>query len=203
MKKSYWGLLAICLFYGCSTKTSQPVVAPRVSKPPSPIHEPPMEVEKPASIPCASDDDNDGVKNCNDKCSGTSYGVKVDSRGCRIDPCTLDDDNDGVKNCNDKCSGTSYGVKVDSRGCRIDPCTLDDDNDGVKNCNDKCPSTPSGVKVNSKGCRVRKCDQLKEGGLQVTEVICRTSSDSSVIEECKAYCKEGCLSPEVCRELKR
>ncbi len=203
MKKSYWGLLAICLFYGCSTKTSQPVVAPRVSKPPSPIHEPPMEVEKPASIPCASDDDNDGVNNCNDRCSGTSYGVKVDSRGCRIDPCTLDDDNDGVKNCNDKCSGTSYGVKVDSRGCRIDPCTLDDDNDGVKNCNDKCPSTPSGVKVNSKGCRVRKCDQLKEGGLQVTEVICRTSSDSSVIEECKAYCKEGCLSPEVCRELKR
>jgi len=195
MKKSYWGLLAICLFYGCSTKTSQPVVAPRVSKPPSPIHEPPMEVEKPASIPCASDDDNDGVNNCNDRCSGTSYG--------RIDPCTLDDDNDGVKNCNDKCSGTSYGVKVDSRGCRIDPCTLDDDNDGVKNCNDKCPSTPSGVKVNSKGCRVRKCDQLKEGGLQVTEVICRTSSDSSVIEECKAYCKEGCLSPEVCRELKR
>ncbi len=92
---------------------------------------------------------------------------------------------------------------MDSRGCRIDPCTLDDDNDGVKNCNDKCPSTPSGVKVNSKGCRVRKCDQLKEGGLQVTEVICRTSSDSSVIEECKAYCKEGCLSPEVCRELKR
>lgn len=168
MKKSYWGLLAICLFYGCSTKTSQPVVAPRVSKPPSPIHEPPMEVEKPASIPCASDDDNDGVNNCNDICSGTSY-----------------------------------GVKVDSRGCRIDPCTLDDDNDGVKNCNDKCPSTPSGVKVNSKGCRVRKCDQLKEGGLQVTEVICRTSSDSSVIEECKAYCKEGCLSPEVCRELKR
>ena len=203
MKKSYWGLLAICLFYGCSTKTSQPVVAPRVSKPPSPIHEPPMEVEKPASIPCASDDDNDGVNNCNDRCSGTSYGVKVDSRGCRIDPCTLDDDNDGVKNGNDKCSGTSYGVKVDSRGCRIDPCTLDDDNDGVKNCNDKCPSTPSGVKVNSKGCRVRKCDQLKEGGLQVTEVICRTSSDSSVIEECKAYCKEGCLSPEVCRELKR
>ncbi|OQY44431.1 MAG: hypothetical protein B6247_30275 [Candidatus Parabeggiatoa sp. nov. 2] len=68
MKKSYWGLLAICLFYGCSTKTSQPVVAPRVSKPPSPIHEPPMEVEKPASIPCASDDDNDGVNNCNDRC---------------------------------------------------------------------------------------------------------------------------------------
>lgn len=60
------------------------------------------------------DADGDGVADSNDKCPGTSKGVRVNASGC-----PLDSDGDGVLDNADRCPGTPKGAKVDATGCVV------------------------------------------------------------------------------------
>jgi OmpA-OmpF porin, OOP family len=66
-----------------------------------------------------ADSDGDGVVDDQDRCPGTSRGVKVDAVGC-----PLDSDRDGVPDDQDQCPQTPEGVKVDARGCPVPVATL-------------------------------------------------------------------------------
>ena len=61
----------------------------------------------------ATDSDNDGVPDSNDRCPGTPAGASVDAQGCE-----LDDDGDGVVNSKDECPDTPARAKVDDKGCQ-------------------------------------------------------------------------------------
>ena len=129
------------------------------------------------------DTDGDGVEDRFDDCPGTSKGVLVDTRGCRVDL-----DNDGVYDEDDECPDTPIAVKVNNRGCPSDTdldgisdsmdycpdtpegitvddrgCSLDTDRDGVKNSLDMCPETPEGTEVNESGCPVEEDDSDNDG----------------------------------------
>ncbi len=118
------------------------------------------------------DEDNDGVRDEEDRCPNTPQGVKVDEFGCPTDAdgdrvpdyldkcpdtpngmpvdkngCPLDTDEDGVPDYLDLCKDTPVGVAVDKRGC-----PFDEDEDGVPDYKDKCPGTPIGSEVNASGC---------------------------------------------------
>ncbi len=95
----------------------------------------------------ATDSDNDGVLDANDRCPNTAAGVKVDRNGC-----AMDSDGDGVLDGNDQCPSTPRGTEVDARGCKV---VKDSDNDGVLDDKDQCPTTPAGDKVYPEnGCTV-------------------------------------------------
>jgi len=51
---------------------------------PEPVAQAPEPAPEPEPDPCAPDDDGDGVNNCDDKCSDTLAGAKVDDAGCPI-----------------------------------------------------------------------------------------------------------------------
>jgi outer membrane protein OmpA-like peptidoglycan-associated protein len=118
------------------------------------------------------DEDEDGVLDSKDLCSGTPRGVKVDDYGC-----PLDGDRDGVPDYLDKCPDTPTRVLVDENGCPFDGdkdgvpdfldlcantpkdvpvdkfgCPKDSDGDGVPDFMDECPNTPKGISVDRNGC---------------------------------------------------
>ena len=120
------------------------------------------------------DEDEDGVLDSKDLCSGTPKGVKVDDYGCPIDG-----DRDGVPDYLDKCIETPSRVLVDKNGCPFDGdkdgvpdyldlcantplnipvdkfgCPNDSDGDGVPDFLDDCPDTPKGISVDKKGCSI-------------------------------------------------
>ena len=120
------------------------------------------------------DEDEDGVLDSKDLCSGTPKGVKVDDYGCPIDG-----DRDGVPDYLDKCIDTPSRVLVDENGCPFDGdkdgvpdyldlcantplnipvdkfgCPKDSDGDGVPDFMDDCPDTPKGISVDNKGCSI-------------------------------------------------
>ncbi|HUN79945.1 MAG TPA: S8 family serine peptidase, partial [Phycisphaerae bacterium] len=126
-----------------------------------------------------TDDDGDGVNNCNDHCPNTPNGEIVNTQGCSCsqlidpscndaDPCTLDScsagvcshvsqdaDGDGVCDAHDQCPNTPVGEAADANGCSCSQ--RDGDADGVNDCLDQCPGTPAGEIVNAQGC---SCSQL-------------------------------------------
>ncbi|MDM8569643.1 OmpA family protein [Thiotrichales bacterium HSG1] len=51
--------------------------------PPPPPEPEPVKVVDPVD-PCSLDDDQDGVNNCDDMCSGTPIGSKIETTGCRL-----------------------------------------------------------------------------------------------------------------------
>jgi outer membrane protein OmpA-like peptidoglycan-associated protein len=118
------------------------------------------------------DEDEDGVLDSKDFCSGTPKGVKVDDYGCPVDS-----DRDGVPDYLDRCGDTPSRVLVDENGCPFDGdkdgvpdyldlcantpndipvdkfgCPQDFDGDGVPNFMDECPDTPIGIPVDKNGC---------------------------------------------------
>ena len=118
------------------------------------------------------DEDEDGVLDSKDLCSGTPRGIKVDDYGCPVDG-----DRDGVPDYLDKCPDTPSRVLVDENGCPFDGdkdgvpdyldlcantpkdipvdkfgCPTDSDGDGVPDFMDECPNTPKGISVDKKGC---------------------------------------------------
>jgi outer membrane protein OmpA-like peptidoglycan-associated protein len=120
------------------------------------------------------DEDEDGVLDSKDLCSGTPKGVKVDDYGCPVDG-----DRDGVPDYLDKCPDTPSRVLVDEKGCPFDGdkdgipdyldlcantpqnilvdkfgCPQDSDGDGVPDFLDKCTNTPNGIKVDKNGCPI-------------------------------------------------
>jgi len=88
------------------------------------------------------DEDDDHVKDKNDKCPGTPRGARVDENGCPIDS-----DGDNVPDGIDQCPNTPAGATVDARGC-----PTDSDADGVPDGIDTCPGTPPNTQVDAKGC---------------------------------------------------
>ncbi len=60
----------------------------------------------------ASDSDNDGVSDADDKCPDTAEGIKVGPDGCEPDA-----DQDGVPDRLDLCPNTPAGATVDAIGC--------------------------------------------------------------------------------------
>ena len=60
------------------------------------------------------DNDEDGVKDWDDKCHGTPKGISVDKNGC-----PLDDDKDGIANHEDDELESPQGVEVDANGVTI------------------------------------------------------------------------------------
>ena len=120
------------------------------------------------------DEDEDGVLDSKDLCSGTPKGVRVDDFGC-----PLDGDHDGVPDYLDKCNDTPSRVLVDENGCPFDGdkdgvpdyldlcanttkdtpvdkfgCPKDSDGDGVPDFMDNCPDTPKGILVDKNGCAI-------------------------------------------------
>ena len=118
------------------------------------------------------DEDEDGVLDSKDLCSGTPKGIRVDDYGC-----PLDGDHDGVPDYLDKCNDTPSRVLVDENGCPFDGdrdgvpdyldlcantpkdipvdkfgCPIDSDGDGVPDFIDNCPDTPKGIPVDKTGC---------------------------------------------------
>ena len=118
------------------------------------------------------DEDEDGVLDSKDLCSGTPRGIKVDDYGCPVDG-----DRDGVPDYLDKCPDTPSRVLVDENGCPFDGdkdgvpdyldlcantpkdipvdkfgCPTDSDGDGVPDFMDECPNTPKGISVDKNGC---------------------------------------------------
>ncbi|MBP7746382.1 MAG: hypothetical protein KA383_09615 [Phycisphaerae bacterium] len=104
-----------------------------------------------------SDEDGDGVHDCNDDCPNTPPGQPPNADGCSCSQ--LDSDGDGVNNCNDACPNTPPGQPPNADGCSCSQ--LDSDGDGVNNCNDACPNTPPGQPPNADGC---SCSQLDSDG---------------------------------------
>ena len=90
------------------------------------------------------DEDDDGVRDDDDRCPGTFAGASVDQNGCE-----LDFDGDGVVDRLDRCPDTPSGVRVDANGCE-----LDSDGDGVVDSKDQCPGTPAGASVDANGCEL-------------------------------------------------
>ena len=88
------------------------------------------------------DSDHDGVVDRMDMCPGSTFGVKVNNRGCPVD-----EDQDGILNIVDDCPNTPFGIDVDFFGC-----PFDEDLDKVPDYLDKCPKTPSGTAVDRDGC---------------------------------------------------
>ena len=98
------------------------------------------------------DDDNDGVNNNIDLCSGTQEGAEVDENGCS--DLQKDRDQDGIPNDKDKCPDTTLpGEEINEDGCSVRD--LDLDLDGVLNQDDECPDTESGEQVNPNGCAIK------------------------------------------------
>jgi len=100
-----------------------------------------------------SDEDGDGVHDCNDDCPNTPPGQPPNADGCSCSQ--LDSDGDGVNNCNDDCPNTPPGQPPNADGCSCSQ--LASDGDGVNNCIDDCPNTPPGEAPNAAGC---SCSQL-------------------------------------------
>ncbi len=120
------------------------------------------------------DQDEDGVRDQDDRCPNTLEGTTVDHYGCplNIDSGFLDDDFDGVDNSEDQCPNTKIDVKVDASGCPslgnsdgAAYATLDSDGDGVINEYDLCPDTPEGVDVTNRGCEIHKIQNVDLGVL--------------------------------------
>ncbi len=88
------------------------------------------------------DDDNDGVQNSRDFCTGTPLDAEVDSMGC-----AKDSDFDSVIDIYDKCENTPESAAVDTNGC-----ALDSDEDRVIDLLDRCPNTLKGAPVTNCGC---------------------------------------------------
>jgi outer membrane protein OmpA-like peptidoglycan-associated protein len=85
----------------------------------------------------AKDDDNDGVADRKDKCTGTPKGVKVDENGCPFDA-----DKDGVMDYQDNCPNVFGDVLL--KGCP------DTDKDGIADKDDQCPNDAGSLATN--GC---------------------------------------------------
>lgn len=122
------------------------------------------------------DDDNDGVREEDDKCRFTLPGNTVDAKGCAA--YQLDADNDGVSDADDKCPNTPKNTTVNSVGC--DAGSADDDEDGVKNTLDVCPGTPSGETANAQGCSPSQLDEDKDGVLNKDDQCPGTPSGATV-----------------------
>ncbi|MBQ3986996.1 MAG: thrombospondin type 3 repeat-containing protein, partial [Oscillospiraceae bacterium] len=90
------------------------------------------------------DSDRDGVADRMDMCPGSTFGVKVNNRGCPVD-----EDQDGILNIVDDCPNTPFGIEVDFFGC-----PLDKDRDGVPDYKDKCAATLVGRAVDGDGCEL-------------------------------------------------
>jgi outer membrane protein OmpA-like peptidoglycan-associated protein len=120
------------------------------------------------------DEDEDGVLDSKDLCSGTPKGIKVDDYGCPVDGdkdgipdyldkcpdtpsrvlvnengCPFDGDKDGVPDYLDICANTPIGISVDRFGC-----PQDTDSDGVPDFMDNCPETPKGISIDKNGCSI-------------------------------------------------
>ncbi len=122
------------------------------------------------------DSDDDGVRDLEDVCPGTSQDIEIDINGC-----PRDSDNDGIVDYLDQCAQTVAEASVDMNGCAIDGdhddvpdyldicpgtdqkaigqigkqgCPLDTDKDGVFDYVDLCPGTEAEAigKVDTSGC---------------------------------------------------
>ncbi len=158
------------------------------------------------------DEDEDGVLDSKDLCSGTPKGVKVDDYGCPIDG-----DRDGVPDYLDKCPDTPTRVLVDESGCPFDGdkdgvpdyldlcantllnipvdkfgCPKDFDDDGVPDFMDYCPDTPKGISVDNKGCSI---DSDGDGVIDAKDKCPNTHAGKKVDEF-------GCEIKEEAREKK-
>ncbi len=164
------------------------------------------------------DEDNDRVKDKDDKCPGTPAGARVDASGCPIDS-----DNDNVPDGIDQCPNTPAGATVDSRGCPTDSdsdgvpdgidtcpgtpantqvdakgCPLDADNDGVPDSRDQCANTPAGAQVDERGCPKDSDNDGVPDGLdqcpntpantQVDQRGCASDSDNDGVTDDKDLC---------------
>lgn len=119
---------------------------------------------------CPVDEDQDGILNIVDDCPNTPFGIEVDFFGCPID-----DDRDGVPNYKDKCAGTAPGRAVDPNGC-----VLDSDGDGVDDNNDLCPETSPEEQVNTNGCPI---DNDHDGVLNERDKCPETPAGRSVDQD--------------------
>ncbi|KUG07702.1 OmpA family protein [Solirubrum puertoriconensis] len=114
----------------------------------------------------ASDADEDGVPDRQDRCANTPPGVEVDDNGCPPDT-----DNDGVADYRDNCPNEQGTADLqgcpdkdgDGVGDAEDTCPEvagkaelsgcpDTDNDGIPDQEDKCADTPAGAQVDASGC---------------------------------------------------
>ena len=119
---------------------------------------------------CPVDEDQDGILNIVDDCPNTPFGIEVDFFGC-----PLDEDRDGVPDYKDKCAATLVGRAVDSDGCE-----LDSDGDGVDDNNDLCPETSPEEQVNNSGCPI---DNDHDGVLNERDKCPETPQGRSVDQD--------------------
>lgn len=173
------------------------------------------------------DEDNDKVKDSDDKCPGTPAGARVDASGCPIDS-----DNDNVPDGIDQCPNTPSGATVDARGCPTDSdsdgvpdgidtcpstpantqvdakgCPLDADNDGVPDSRDQCANTPAGAQVDERGCPKDSDNDGVPDGLdqcpntpantQVDQRGCASDSDNDGVTDDKDLCPNTVASVKV------
>lgn len=159
------------------------------------------------------DEDEDGVLDSKDLCSGTPKGVKVDDYGCPIDA-----DRDGVPDYLDKCIDTPSRVLVDAYGCPFDGdkdgvpdyldlcantplnipvdkfgCPKDSDGDGVPDFMDDCPDTPKGISVDNKGCSI---DSDRDGVIDSKDK-CPNTTVGKRVDEFGCEIKEEVQEKEV------
>jgi len=122
------------------------------------------------------DDDEDGVMNDVDQCSGTAAGASVNADGCSISQ--LDADGDGVSDILDACANTPAGETVDIYGCSDSQ--LDADGDGVMNNADLCPNTATGETVDVNGCSDSQLDDDADGFMNDADQCPNTAAGETV-----------------------
>lgn len=130
----------------------------------------------------ASDIDQDGVADIDDRCPDTPMGVGVDAFGCPADT-----DGDGIADFKDECTGTPRHAWVDDQGC-----PTDEDADGVVDGLDRCLDTPANARVDARGCPIDsdgdgvydgidRCQQTSPS-VQVDEWGCEVAQKPATIE---------------------
>lgn len=127
-----------------------------------------------AYTPRALDDDDDGVKEADDRCPQAREDRDgfEDSDGCP----DLDNDSDGVNDADDECADESAGSRPDPdhRGCPI----RDRDGDEVLDVDDQCPDTAVGERADPqrRGCPLP--DRDRDGvGDDVDQCVSDPSGD--------------------------
>lgn len=143
------------------------------------------------------DEDEDGVLDSKDLCSGTPKGINVDDYGC-----PLDEDHDGVPDYLDKCHETPTRILVDENGC-----PFDGDKDGVPDYLDLCPNTPRDIIVDKFGCAkdsdedgipdfMDECPETPKG-IPVDKYGCAVDSDDDGIIDSKDKCPNTPIGKKV------